>query len=334
MGALSIRRSEPYCGLPKAAPSYVAHRAWAVASDGGGMTFRIRQDMLDCAIYFYLDEAGARSGKQMGASGFLLGVAVHGGHILYAVTNRHVIEGGAWTIRLNTFEGSVSTIDTTERDWFLADGDDLAIMPISLSKDIHKYKFIQDEWLLLEEDVRAYDIGPGDPCYVIGRFINHDGAQQNTPTARFGQIAQAPIEMVEVDGSRQESFLVEIRSIGGFSGSPVFVYLDERYYCDIPLGKDRHGATIAKGVFPKGPWLLGVDWCMVPTWEAVCDKRGVELLNGFQVPANSGMMGVVPAWRLKALLDREDVVTGRIRIQNAAAARYWLKPSAVKTGEA
>jgi hypothetical protein len=336
MSALSLRRPAAYNGLPKAAPSYLVRRCQAVRRDSQRMTLRVRQDLLDCAIYFYVDEASARAGESAGASGFLLGLSVPGGHIVWAVTNRHVIKDGGWTIRLNTVEGSISTIDTIEENWFLSEEDDLAIMPISLSKDIHKFKFIADEWLLLEEDVRAYDIGPGDPRFVVGRFVNHDGVQRNTPTARFGQIAQSPGELVEVGGYRQESFLVEIRSIGGYSGSPVFVYLDERYYRDIPLGQDRHGNTIARGAFPNGPWLLGVDWCMVPTWENVCDDKGNELPNRWLVPANSGMMGVVPAWRLKALLDRDDVVAKRVEIMTIAAMRAQLRPSAMKTenGEA
>jgi hypothetical protein len=295
------------------------------------MSFRIPQDLLDCAIYFYLDEVSARAGKSAGASGFLLGSTVPGGHILWAVTNRHVIDDGGWTIRLNTVEGSVATVDTDEADWFRSESDDLAIMPISLSKDVHKFKFVTDDWLLTEEDVSTYDIGPGDPCFVIGRFVNHDGVQRNTPTVRFGQIAQSPGELVEVGGFRQESFLVEIRSIGGFSGSPVFVTLDSTYFRNIPLGKDRHGNTIATGVFPTGPFLLGVDWCMVPTWETVCDNAGVELSNGWMVPANSGMMGVVPAWRLRALLDRDDVYAKRIAIINAVASLAQIKSTAIKT---
>jgi len=53
----------------------------------------------------------------------------------------------------------------------------------------------------------------------MGRFVNAEGRLRNVPTLRFGTIAQIPIE--KVDG--QVSFLVEARSIPGFSGTPVVI---------------------------------------------------------------------------------------------------------------
>jgi len=73
-------------------------------------------------------------------------------------------------------------------------------------------------------------LGYGDDIFMVGRFITFDGKQRNTPVVRFGQISMLPAEPVEVDGGRaqEEVFLVECRSIGGLSGSPVFVDLQTR----------------------------------------------------------------------------------------------------------
>jgi hypothetical protein len=52
-----------------------------------------------------------------------------------------------------------------------------------------------------------------------------------------------------------------------------------------------------------GAWLLGVDWCHVNDHVPAYDEHGNELT--FKVRANSGMMGVIPAWRLAEFLDCE-----------------------------
>lgn len=66
--------------------------------------------------------------------------------------------------------------------------------------------------------------------FVVGRFVNAEGRQKNLPTLRFGNIAQSPQEKIKQDrvfGSfEQESYLVEARTISGYSGSPVCVLLD------------------------------------------------------------------------------------------------------------
>jgi hypothetical protein len=71
-----------------------------------------------------------------------------------------------------------------------------------------------------------FDIGPGDDVFVVGRFINREGKQKNIPSVRFGNIAQMPGEPLFLDdGKELECFLIEGRSISGFSGSPVFIHI-------------------------------------------------------------------------------------------------------------
>lgn len=305
--AQTVSRRERQIIAPKPEPrSYRPRRVYAMPRGEEEMTFRIKQDVFDCSIYLYPDEAHARSGERAGASGFLITRPVSAddpkGGTLWAVTNRHVIEQGHWTIRLNTKDGGIDVVDTDDSQWiYHPDGSDLAIRPIALSQSHHAFSFLSAEWLLTEETRQVYDIGPGDPCYMVGRFVNHDGIVKNTPTARFGQIAQLPQEPVQIGEQKQDSFLVEIRSIGGFSGSPVFVYLDSAYYRDIG-GTAPDGKIIGRGHFDTGPWLLGVEWGMVPLWDPVCDKSGIPVQAKLMVPSNTGMAAVVPSWKLRWLL--------------------------------
>src|SRR5271166_1331413 len=81
---------------------------WIRSPDGRGAIWRpgmprIPDRYLDCVIYLYGSEADAEDGLQTGGSGFLVGVPTTdlttNAVILYAVTNRHVIEPGNLVIR-------------------------------------------------------------------------------------------------------------------------------------------------------------------------------------------------------------------------------------------
>ncbi len=284
---------------------------------------RIPDQLMNTPVYLYPDLQRAEAGEKAGGTGFLFGHTIAGTNsfTLWVVTNRHVVEGGACTVRLNRKGGGLEFIDTDESEWFLNEEHDLAVRPIALSQDVHDFNCFVTEWILQRDWARALDIGPGDPCITIGRFVGHDGKQRNTPTARFGQISQMNAEPVNYRGRVQDSFLVEIRSIGGASGSPVLVHLDPMFYRpSINLSKAPDGSTLGQGVYPKGPWLLGINWCMIPSWEPVCDSSGQILPNKTQVPANTGMMGVIPAWHLHDMLETGVASRRRIEIEREIAA--------------
>lgn len=66
----------------------------------------------------------------------------------------------------------------------------------------------------------------GQEIAIIGLFRHHRGTQRNEPIVRVGNIAAMPEERVWTDWCRYtEAYLVEANSIGGLSGSPVFVNL-------------------------------------------------------------------------------------------------------------
>ena len=112
-------------------------------------------------------------------------------------------------------------------------------------------------------------------------------------------------------GYTVESFLVETRSLSGFSGSPVFVYhtLHTPYPSDFP---DRE----------EGIWLLGVDWGHLPIFENVKEKnRKDDVPEGWVVESNSGQMAVTPAWKLQELLDTEDLAVSRKQADDELSKR-------------
>jgi hypothetical protein len=277
---------------------------------------RIADHYLDCVVYLYPDHRHANDGEGMGGSGFLLRVqdaADLTREQIYVVTNWHVVESGHLTVRLNTQDGVQEIIDTDEPLWFRhPNGDDLAIFPLAHHAQELKFGCISSFNILNKTTVDLYNIGPGDDVFTVGRFINHDGKQRNLPTVRFGSIAQMPWEPVRISDFDQESFLIETRSLFGSSGSPVILELPT-------FAPARPGSKITPHIIHpqirQGPWLVGIAWGYahgdkLPIYKHSSNKARPEETPYYAV-SNSGLMVVVPGWKLQELLDHPPVVAAR-----------------------
>jgi hypothetical protein len=271
---------------------------------------RIRDEFLECVVYLYPDRPAAEAGRRAGGSGFLVAIPLGFSNNIQqdwvttiVVTNSHVINNGNTTIRINTTDHGTEVFGTEERHWLHHPKHDLAITPMrTLSYNRHQFKFVPKTIFMMPEGIEALKIGPGDECFVVGRFSSHDGRQRNTPSVRFGTIAQMPQDKIQFpDGTEQESFLVEARSIAGYSGSPVFIFIPP--FDDAQVGRGNLS-------WKRGPWLLGIDHCHLFTRERVRDhSTGKELENKWYVQSNTGMMGVIPAWRLAEMFEFPDMIS-------------------------
>ncbi len=267
---------------------------------------RIADEILECVFYLYPTVADAQAGERAGGTGFFVGVpseTVPGWTYVYAVTNSHVVRAGESPVmRLNTVDGKIDVIELGQDNWKdHPDGDDLAVCQWEPA-NTHRARTISDKMLLTKEILDLVRIGIGDDVFVVGRFINHEGRQRNQPSVRFGNIAMMPVEPIfqEQRAFEQESFVVESRSLPGYSGAPVFVH--------IPSFTSRLGGAVTNLEYE---WLLGVDWGHNYITEKVRDEGGKEHPEGWQVWSNSGMMNVVPAWRLADFLGRKDFAAFR-----------------------
>ncbi len=279
---------------------------------------RIHDSLLHCVIYLYPTTEAANEGAMAGGSGFLVSVKSVGlpnnFWFVYAVSNKHVIENGrSRVISVNTMNNGKEIIETKRDDWHVhPDGYDLAACLISINPASVKFTCVPFDSFISHVHIMAWNIGPGDNVFVLGRFINHEGRQTNNPTARFGNIAQMPIEPIKRnDGSAQESYLVEARSIGGFSGSPVFWQV-------LPFGGGEGRIPTTSGIKPH---LLGIDLGHIHSFESVVDKKGGPITGEdgepMWVKMNTGMMGVVPAWKLTELLGTGPLAENRTAIEQS-----------------
>ena len=75
-----------------------------------------------------------------------------------------------------------------------------------------------------KENIENREWGVGDEVVVIGLFRNHYGHAKNIPIVRIGNLSALPDEPVKTNWGYIEAYLVELHSIGGLSGSPVYIH--------------------------------------------------------------------------------------------------------------
>lgn len=283
---------------------------------------RISDEILECVFYLYPSAEDAERGAEAGGAGCFVSVPseqhVNVNH-LYAVSNWHVIEdGGSPVIRLNTAAGRKVAYPLAVNHWIPhPQGDDLAVAPLGgLNRNIVRYRSIPRHLLLTKEIAEGFDIGPGDDVFMVGRFIHHEGKDRNIPSIRSGIISVMPVEGIEFyeGGFKQEAFLIEMRSLSGYSGSPVFFILPST----VNLGEPIRQMKPAFAAVSRGPYLLGIDCGNFKYYDKVYE---VEWRGGrkhysetnMEAKSHAGQAIVIPTWRLIELLDSEEFVMARKR---------------------
>lgn len=276
---------------------------------------RIPDNLRDCVVYLFPTLQDAKEGNRLGGSGFVAGVDYTNNPILchgYLVTNAHVVENSiaarkSMFARINLSSGGFDTVEIDHSSWKLGEnGDDLAVCALNAPDKIFKVAVVPEDMFVpepLEQMAGRTDlVGLGDDVFMIGRYVDHQGKVRNLPTVRFGNIAQMPDEPIRQPqrGHAQKSFLVEMRSFSGFSGSPVFL-IEE-------WGTPRPHIH-----------LLGVDWGHLPLRGRLVNKQGEQRTDDFP-EIDSMMSGVIPAWLLRAILHDPQFVQQRRRDEEAEAA--------------
>lgn len=101
-----------------------------------------------------------------------------------------------------------------------------------------------------------------------------------------------------------------MRSLAGFSGSPVIVYWVKPGIISL-VTPPRADTVVGERSLMGRKWLLGVDWGPIPLTLPVGSRDGIAVNEGWCLTANTGMAAVVPVWKLSYTLDSADVVAGR-----------------------
>ena len=260
------------------------------------------------AVFIYPNLGAAKRLENAGGTGFFLGIPIDPELInmhVYIVSVRHVIEQcNSPVIRVNTKSGTDDLIETNLDEWYVhPEGVDLAIAAINVNPaEVEFGHFLRDHFV--DDDfIKEHEVGMGDEIAMIGRFKHHEGRQRIIPVARFGYLATSRTQPMPNPHTRldEESFLVEMRSISGYSGSPVVLLIE-------PFSRRSESGGISAGWHLR---LLGIDWGHIETREKVLDQSGYEHPDKLQVKLNSAMSAVIPAWKLDDLLDIQELVEMR-----------------------
>ena len=171
-------------------------------------------------------------------TGFFVAMPINDGSrfVGYLATARHVIEyiaeksaDSKALVRMNLASGGFDLIETNALDWTFHPTDsnaDVACLEFAPDSTKHKFRMLPDSMFADAKRIQDFGIGPGDDLFFPGLFVSHFGREQNLPIVRIGNIAAMPEEKVFTRKYGPiDAFLVEARSIGGLSGSPVFVHL-------------------------------------------------------------------------------------------------------------
>jgi hypothetical protein len=155
---------------------------------------------------------------------------------VWAVTALHVIDGlrskgvEQVVLRLNPKQDGQHLIikRIPIGDWFShpTDGSiDVSIAECGIPSEADHValprSFVANEQTFAENEVNV-----GDEVFVSGFFTHHFGDQRNIPIVRVGNLAALNDEKIATDKfGKIDGYLIEARSTGGLSGSPVYLNL-------------------------------------------------------------------------------------------------------------
>jgi hypothetical protein len=273
---------------------------------------RIFPPFVHCVFYIYPSELSAKENSEDGATGFFYGekseVSPNFPH-LYAVANRHTVFADGVkepVLRINTKDGGYMTYPTEQSDWKPHPESDIAICRIRLDISLYEIDFFERGIIIDDEFIRKFNVGAGDDVFMIGRFRKHAGTDKNLPIVMFGNIATMNEEPIynRFINKKQESYLVEMRSMHGFSGSPVLLHIPNMSFRWTKIKDNEYNFVTAHSY--KG--LLGIQWGRIRYEEMAKDlDTGRDVL----IELDSAMAGVVPVSKLMDLIDSEEMIEMR-----------------------
>lgn len=191
---------------------------------------RVDDAVRKCVCFIGYTKDGVR---RVGGTAFFV---AFDGDFRLIVTAQHVINGiraaapdGSVVLFVNHKTLGIREVHTSPDDWLTHPTEpsvDAVVCRQVAPVGEWDHTAIPLQMFIGDEFVRRFDLGVGDELYFPGLFIPHHGRKLLRPIVRQGTIAAMPEEPVSTRMGLIDAYLAEVRSIGGLSGSPVFVYKD------------------------------------------------------------------------------------------------------------
>ncbi len=244
---------------------------------------------------------------------------------IYLITAKHVIEAikqkstdGKVYLRVNQKDKPSTFITSDIAQWkYHPTASNVDVATIAWAPDLNLFDclFIPSSMAATPEVIAKEEIGCGDEVFMTGLFCSHYGHERNQPIIRIGNIACMPEEPVQ---SKElgliDAYLIEARSIGGLSGSPVFVHLAGARKGELKLGVEP--------IYWLGLMHGHFDLARLELDEVMSD-------NLIDLKVNMGIAIVVPVSKILEVLNQDEFV--RIRKAEDEAEKLRRAANSVTT---
>jgi len=279
-------------------------------------------------------------GGELSGSGFFVFVDEGEGEVgfTYFITATHVLWGdcrkrnakfppdGDVVIRINRLRGGTMDISLQKSEWlFHKDRRFVDMCAVYLSDPRHKYLSEGDVSVMNIANLAVSSSNPGippvkmmlgDEVFITGAFWPRLGAKKNIPIVRTGNIAALCEEPIEFFSPKQAAYLVETRSLGGISGSPVWFDPNTRHggsgrswgpvvTTNTQTGKSSEPTVIVPYRF------VGM---VIGTWHS---QIGIDFVPGdenkIDAEWNTGISVVIPDFRILEFLMSDSLKQQRIK---------------------
>lgn len=285
---------------------------------------RVPDEILKTAVFLGRDTG---TGQEYGGTGYVVSVdykrdsftteaagTINASRypLMFLVTAAHVaekLEAFDFYIRANYRDGSLAEVkQVSSTCWWYhpteRDAVDAALMVLPVSQ-VSLLDIVPIPVLMFagEEVIESQGLGIGDEVFVAGLFKNAKGRTKNIPIVRLGNVAMMPREKIPFGGSHDPERLVyanllESHSIGGLSGSPVFVRqtIQTRWGYSVAGGPMGSAARFCYGPF----YFFG---SMIGHW-----RVPVEFGDLKEEARNMGIAPMVPAHKILEVLRQPELV--------------------------
>ncbi|MGA7578715.1 MAG: serine protease [Desulfobaccales bacterium] len=276
---------------------------------------KIPRTMIQHVFYLYKTKEDAEKGSEYGGTGFFVAVPSEAEDLkdrvnhLYGITNWHVaLNDGFSVVRINKESDETDILEYEPTDWeWISGKDDIAAVEIPYSAS-HLVNYVSTRAFATEKIVTEREIGVGDDVFMIGRFIEKDGGPTNLPSVRFGNISIMPSIIEQATKYQGESYCIDLYSLPGYSGSPVFVYRTP--FSNLDAAFLKNGFKFDDSFI----YLLGIHWGQF--------KSNI-IIDGKHIKNLSGITMVIPAQKILDLLNIDKFRKRRMKEDVSARKRLF-----------
>ncbi|MGA8747018.1 MAG: hypothetical protein WB507_14305 [Solirubrobacterales bacterium] len=278
---------------------------------------RLHRQFREC-VAFLRTRTDAANIKPV-ATAFFVHVPITGNRAaVYLVTAAHVVQKArarskSLFVRVNQTD-IWEDLEIPDLAWHEHGESDVAIAEIQLPEDF-RGKTIPLEILATDDQCQKYDIGEGDDVFMSSLFTEFTGRERDQPIVRFGSVALGRHEPLAVTmphaETTMEAYLVEVRSWGGQSGSPVFVsFMGSSGYAE---KRDRPVRAKLLGLM-HGHYEIPAKVNFNPSTSSTAPEIITETASAetkATAPVNAGIGVVMPAQKIIDLLMEDELVAKR-----------------------